>query len=68
MDTPKVEKMGHEALLGVVMGQFGVMTKDERAALFSDLGEMYCRRCGEDHMVESRRSKRECVCGLGYWE
>jgi hypothetical protein len=41
-------KMGHEALLELVMGQFALMTADERLALIYEVDRWYCFECGKD--------------------
>jgi hypothetical protein len=41
-------KMGHEALLELVMGQFALMSEDERKRLWSDVAYWYCPDCGWD--------------------
>jgi hypothetical protein len=42
-------KMGHEALLELVMGQFALMTVEERLWLLDDLAAWYCLDCGDRH-------------------
>jgi hypothetical protein len=54
-------KMGHEALLELVMGQFAVMTAEERARLLEDVGEWYCWFCGKDRQG-ARRTLGVCAC------
>jgi hypothetical protein len=46
--TCKVTKMGHEALLELVMGQFALMTPEERKGLLDEVGVHYCEQCGAE--------------------
>jgi hypothetical protein len=48
-------KMGHEALLELVMGQFALMTAEERLWLIDAVGEHYCTYCGN-------LTPEECTC------
>jgi hypothetical protein len=56
--TCRVTKMGHEALLELVMGQFALMTEEERKRLQRDVADHYCWFCGRDRLTT------KMICGV----